>query len=174
MSVEHALAQVAACLGDEAFFVCLESALNLRKLGNDALHTLRSAVPASFRALIDLARADADSGIESIVRFRLLRLGIDAHPQWNVPGVGRVDLRIGDRLLIEIDGRLNHEGESLRHKDLVRDAMAAALGFETLRFDYALVMYDWELVEAAILTRIRINTDPVSGDRDRHAASTWR
>ena len=38
-----------------------------------------------------------------------------------------------------------------RHKDLVRDANAAAWGYVTLRFDYALIVHDWDLVEAAIL-----------------------
>ena len=47
-----------------------------------------------------------------------------------------------------------HEGASDRHKDLVRDAVAAAHGFDTLRFDYALVVHDWPLVEAAILAKV--------------------
>jgi len=40
------------------------------------------------------------------------------------------------------------------HKDLLRDARAAALGYETLRFDYALIIHDWPLVEAAILAKV--------------------
>jgi hypothetical protein len=71
--------------------------------------------------------------------------------QRTVVGVGRVDLLIGDRLLIEADGVDNHDGPSHRHKDLVRDANAAAWGLVTLRFDYALIVHDWDLVEAAIV-----------------------
>lgn len=40
----------------------------------------------------------------------------------------------------------------LRHKDLVRDANAALWGHVTLRFDYAMIVHDWDLVERAIVT----------------------
>ena len=42
----------------------------------------------------------------------------------------------------------------MRHKDLVRDAAASRLGYETLRFDYAQVVYDWASVQAAILAAL--------------------
>ena len=50
-----------------------------------------------------------------------------------------------------MDGVANHDGDSHRHKDLVRDANASAWGFVTLRFDYAMVVHDWKTVELAIL-----------------------
>ncbi|GAA4779371.1 hypothetical protein GCM10023351_25500 [Microbacterium gilvum] len=68
-----------------------------------------------------------------------------------IDGVGRVDFVLGSGIILEVDGRGNHDGAVMRHKDLVRDANAAARGYITLRFDYALVLYDWPLVEAAIL-----------------------
>lgn len=71
-----------------------------------------------------------------------------------MPGVGIVDFVLGDRLILELDGKRNHEGATLRHKDLVRDAVAASHGFDTLRFDYAMVVHEWELVEAAILAKL--------------------
>ncbi len=36
----------------------------------------------------------------------------------------------------------------------MRDAQAAAWGFVTLRFDYAMVVHDWPTVEAAILGHV--------------------
>jgi very-short-patch-repair endonuclease len=33
----------------------------------------------------------------------------------------------------------------------MRDAAASALGYETLRFDYAMMLYEWDVVVAAIL-----------------------
>ena len=57
---------------------------------------------------------------------------------------------------MEADGVENHEGDRLRHKDLVRDANAAAWGYLTLRFDYAMIVHDWELVESAILGALGI------------------
>ena len=66
-----------------------------------------------------------------------------------------MDALIGERLLVETDGIDGHEAAPHRHKDLVRDAHAASWGYITLRFDYAMVVHDWELVEAAILGALR-------------------
>ena len=74
--------------------------------------------------------------------------------QVTIVSVGIVDFLIGESLIIEVDGRENHEDSSKRHKDLVRDANAAAWGYITLRFDYAMVVHDWETVELAILAHV--------------------
>lgn len=154
VSLVHALVQTASCLGAESFFVAFESAWRLGLLTRADRVEVRGALPARFRYLVDLARPDADSGLESLLRFRLARLGITLESQVFIPGVGRVDFLAGGCLINEVDGRLNHDGPTLRHKDLVRDAEAAASGYETLRFDYALVVFDWPRVEWAILSRL--------------------
>lgn len=153
-AVEHCVLQIAQCAGDEAFFVCLESALNQALIGPIGLRWLRDMLPRSQRPVFDLAGESADSGIESIFRYRCHLLGIRMRSQVGIPTVGVVDFVIGDRLIVEIDGRENHDGPSARHKDLVRDAHAAAAGYETLRFDYALIMHDWAIVEAAVTAKI--------------------
>lgn len=153
-SLADALGCLLACRGNESFFVALESALRKRLLTKTGLARLRDLIPRKWRWLVDFARWDADSGLESLLRLRLRALGISLASQVEIPGVGRVDFLLGDRLILEVDGRLNHEGVSMRHKDLVRDAVAAAHGLDTLRFDYAMVVHEWALVEAAILARI--------------------
>lgn len=67
-----------------------------------------------------------------------------------IVATGRVDLLIEGWLIVETDGKENHDGPSHRHDDLMRDANAALWGHGTLRFDYAMVITDWELVEGAI------------------------
>ncbi|PCE14771.1 hypothetical protein AUC47_15505 [Microbacterium sp. SZ1] len=47
--------------------------------------------------------------------------------------------------------RRGHCDPAARSKDLRRDAAASALGFETLRFTYAMVVHHWPTVERAIL-----------------------
>ncbi|MDX2377442.1 DUF559 domain-containing protein [Microbacterium sp. LRZ72] len=69
-----------------------------------------------------------------------------------IPGVGVVDFVVGDRLILEADGD-THAGEG-RHRDLVRDAVATTLGFITLRFDSAMILHEWGLVEAAVLAAV--------------------
>lgn len=155
-SVPRTLLQIAQCHDEERFFAAYESALRLRLLRPDGIRWLRRHLPVRMRWLIDFARDDADSGLESIVRLRLHRCGVDVRTQVRVYATGDVDLLIGDRLLIEIDGRENHESGGKRHKDLMRDANSALWGYETLRFDFAMVIYDWDLVEAAILAKIAV------------------
>lgn len=151
VDIETALVQLYQCEGDESFFASLESALNLRKVGRAAVLRIRQALPASARWLVDLARHDAQSGLESLMYLRLHILGILLASQVVIPGVGRVDFVIGDRLIVEVDGKENHAGSERRHADLVRDATASRLGYETLRFTYAQVIHDWPAVQAAIL-----------------------
>ncbi len=153
--VHNVLLQLSQCESEETFFAAYESALRLSKISPAGIAWLWRHIVVSSRWLLDIAHSDADSGLESIVRLRLHRLGIRVRTQVGVPGVGEVDIVIGDRLLIECDGRENHERETQRHKDLIRDAAAAALGYETLRFDYALIVHDWPRVEAAIVAKVR-------------------
>ncbi|WP_435749299.1 DUF559 domain-containing protein [Microbacterium sp. PMB16] len=149
-----ALVHFLRCAGDEAFFAAYESALRLRLLSAAARLRIRQLVPASARWLLDLARADADSGLESLLRLRLHLLGLRLDRQVNILGVGRVDFVIEERLILEVDGKENHDGASMRHKDLTRDAAASALGYESLRFDYAQVVHDWPTVQAAVLAAL--------------------
>ena len=153
-SVPRMLRQILACCGVEQFFVVLESARRKRLIDARGLSWLRGHVNAAGREAILLARADADSGLESLLRWRLRRHRLSVRTQRVIQAVGRVDLLIGSRLIVEADGRENHEELKLRHKDLVRDANAAAQGYLTLRFDYALIVYSWDLVERAILAQI--------------------
>ncbi len=153
VSVPHCLIQLAWCQGEEAFFVSLESALRQGLISRARLSSLRGRLPRSFEWLLDFARSDADSGLESLLRLRLHRLGISVATQVQIPGVGRVDFVIGDCLIVEADGELNHAGAK-RHKDLERDAHAMIQGYVTLRFDYAQIVHEWPLVEAAILAAL--------------------
>lgn len=161
--IQNVLLQIAFCVGEESFFVALESALRKALLPHAGVTWLRERLPKELRWLLNFARADADSGLESLIRLRLHHLGIAVRTQVSVDGVGEVDFLVGDRLLIEADGKENHDDDPLatdapvrsrRHKDLLRDARAAALGYETLRFDYALIVHDWPTVAAAIVAKV--------------------
>lgn len=131
--------------------MALESARRQGLISREGLRRLTAALDRDGRALVDFSRADADSGLESLVRLRMRRFGWDVRTQARVIGTGAVDLLIDGWLIIETDGRANHDGESHRHRDLVRDATAASWGHVSLRFDYAMVVHDWDLVERAIV-----------------------
>lgn len=154
VSLVDALVQAADCLGQEAFLAAYESAWQQGKLTAADRRRVRQRLSARHRWLVDFARPDAESGLESIVRLRLARRGIRVECQVRIDGVGRVDFVLDGWLIVEIDGKENHDGPSERHKDLRRDALAATRGFGRLRFDYALVRYEWPIVEAAILAEL--------------------
>ncbi len=90
-----------------------------------------------------------ESGIEFIVWHRLLRR-LDARRQVMIPMVGRVDFLIGDRLVIEVDGRGFHDSDSSFESDRRRDAALSALGYRVLRFSYRQVLRAFGEVENAI------------------------
>jgi very-short-patch-repair endonuclease len=150
-SVPRILLQVRRCRGDEHFFVALESARRLRLIDAAGLRSLRRALNARGRRLVEFSRADSDSGLESLLRLRLRQHGWEIRTQRWIVATGRVDLLVGGWLILEADGKENHDERSHRHKDLVRDANAAAWGHATLRFDYAMIVHDWDLVERAIV-----------------------
>jgi very-short-patch-repair endonuclease len=153
-SVPRILRQILRCKGIVDFFVALESALHQGLITPAGVAWLRAHTNDRAREAIAFARDDAESGLESLFRWRLRALGVRIRCQVAIVGVGRVDFLLGDRLIVEIDGRLNHGGADAGHWDLTRDASAASWDYTTLRFDYAMVVHDWESVEAAILAQV--------------------
>ncbi len=153
--VPRLLRQIWRCRGTEEFFVALESALRQGMITRSGVAWLRATCGGAAREAIAFARRDSDSGLESLFRWRLRGHGIRMRAQVTITSVGRVDFLIGDRLIVEIDGAGNHDGVSNRHRDLVRDAQAAAWGYVTLRFDYAQVVHDWD----AVLSAVRAHLD---------------
>lgn len=152
--LEEVVVHVYRCGGDEAFFAALESSLTQRKISATARRRIRRRLPARAHWLVDLARSDADSGLESLLRLRLHVRGIGLDCQVTIPTVGRVDFVLDGLLILEADGKDNHASSAQRHRDLVRDAAASALGYETLRFDYAQIVHAWPTVEAAVIAAI--------------------
>lgn len=130
--------------------MAVESALHLGMLTSAGRAWLRRTCGAGARAAIDLAGQDSESGLESLLRWRLRDAGITMRAQVEITGVGRVDFLLGDRLILEADGAEHHAAAGARHRDLLRDANAAAWGYVTLRFDYAMIVHDWPTVRAAV------------------------
>lgn len=152
--IPTALRYAVRCLDDEGLIVVCDSLLNLELLTlAEITHILRAAPPGK-RRLIE--RCDlAESGTETMVRVRLRRRGIRVRPQVVIAGLGRVDLLVGRRLIIEIDGREYHIGAARFEADRERDRRAIQLGYLVIRVSYRQVMYDWAAVEATILELVR-------------------
>lgn len=101
-----------------------------------------------------LAGRLSESGGESLFRWEMLNLDVDLAQQVVIPGVGRVDFLLGDRLVVEIDGAAFHTSAADFEEDRRRDAALAALGYRVLRFSSNQVELRWPEVARAIAVAI--------------------
>lgn len=152
--IEIAVAAAGQCTSAEYFVAVLDSLLRQGDYSvEDLTHMLRHS-PGHVRALV--GRTDrSDAGTESLVRFRLRSAGIRVRSQVQIRGVGRVDLVVGSRLVLEVDSRAHHDDPRAYARDRERDLALARLGYDRLRLTYQHVMYRWDEAFAAILAIIR-------------------
>lgn len=140
---------IECCEAIEAIVV-LDSCLNRGMIRASDLDALCSTPRGrALRARID---GRAESGLETIARLRLRARGVRVRTQVAIAGVGRVDLVIGDRLVLEVDGERWH-GDFERDRD--RDRALVVRGYLVIRASYRQVMDEWDRIEAEILTLVR-------------------
>ena len=143
------LVTMARCQSPERVVAAANSAIRRRMMTRrewiDAIRDL----PPRLRLLLSEADGVAESITESVALFRLRRLGLQLAQQVAIRGVGDVDFVLGERLVIEMDGRRYHVDKF--EEDRRRDARLSILGYRVLRFSYRQVFENWGEVKAAIL-----------------------
>lgn len=145
----NALALIAQCQPFETALVIWESAMNKGLV--DAARLRGFDLPAPAREVRERARPYADSGLETIFIFRLRWMGLQILPQaWILDR--RVDLLIGQRLVVQIDGA-THTGAQ-RTSDITHDAQLLLRGYRVLRFSYEQVMERWHEVQTVIMEAV--------------------
>lgn len=147
-SVEVALRHALMCQPRPAVIAIADSALRLGLAGLSVLESVNGTVPAKYRLNLDDLDPGAESGIESIARVALRGAGLAVASQVNLAGIGRVDLLVEGRVIVEVDGREWHRGE--QERDYRRDLESLRRGFHVVRVDYAHVVDHIELVVAAV------------------------
>ena len=151
-SPEDALAHVAGCLDPESARIVWESAITTEKLSVEALRNVRWTTLAA-RDLAQQVTGLSDSGLESIFVVRLSPWGMPIRQQIKLGG-RFVDLLIGERLVIQVDGFAYHSTAAQRGRDVAHDTELRLRGYTVLRFTYAQVVHDWPTVERAIARAI--------------------
>lgn len=162
LALRHAL----RCLDHEGIVVVCDSLLNIsrRALAGEPIAEVLTpteveaafeGAPGHIRRCLDRCDARADSGTETMIRLRLRSKQVKVEPQVEIPGVGRVDALVGDRLIIEADGLEHHLTEATFRRDRKKDREAARQGLLHMRLTYRDVVYDWPETEAAIMSAIR-------------------
>jgi very-short-patch-repair endonuclease len=139
----------------ETALIVLESARHLGLIDSTEVSDLIAGAPR--RSAPGLSRFDprSESGTETRVRLFLARLGYGVRPQVVIRGIGRVDLLVGESLIIECDSRAHHTGEETYRRDRERDLVAAALGYRVIRLTWEQVFLDWEATRALLLEHLR-------------------
>jgi very-short-patch-repair endonuclease len=89
-----------------------------------------------FDAAIRLADARSGSIQETFVRVALVQAGLDVVPQVAIPGVGRVDLLVEGRVVVETDGFAYHGDRRAFREDRRRDRELELRGYPVLRYTY--------------------------------------
>jgi very-short-patch-repair endonuclease len=149
VSVASCVEQVAWSHPAEFGFVVAESALHQHKLATDQWRRILARLPRRVRRKLEAAGRLSESGTESMVSFRMRRLGIRFRQQVQI-GRDRVDFLIGDRLVVEIDSTGYHESVA----DTRRDARLSMRGYRVLRFHYDQVINHWDEVLGSVLAAL--------------------
>lgn len=144
--LENVLVIVARCLPFEQALAVWESALR-REPSTGALMS-RLALPPAARRLLAEADPFADSGLETFVVPRLRWMNLPLRRQIWVQG-HRVDLLIGDRVVLQIDGA--HHTGAQRDQDIAHDRALMLLGYHVIRVSYRQIVDDWASIQSDIM-----------------------
>lgn len=150
-----ALAHAARCLSVRDTAILLESALNLKKMTMGEARRLLASLPSPLRAQLARVSPLAESGTETAVRWWLESLHVPVSPQVSIPGVGRVDLKLGTSWIIECDSASFHDNPSQYHRDRARDLQLQARRYMVTRLTWEQVFLDWEATSTQLLTILR-------------------
>lgn len=148
------LADVIRCQPAEVTLTAADSALHLGLITLQQWLNLLREAPAEQACLLTSADGRCESGTETLIKVRLSPYSLKLVPQSWIPGVGRVDFVVGERLVVEVDGAEYHTDPARFEADRRRDAALSRRGYRVLRFSYLQVMYRWPEVEAAILAAV--------------------
>lgn len=149
---QDALASALICSDLRALVVIADSLVNRRIISPDRIRAILATTPRGRHAL-GLHDPRAESGIETLVRLGLRRHRVRSRSQVWIPGVGRVDFLIGDRLVIEADGYEWHADPVAFERDRERDRELVRRGYLVVRASYTQVMRDLDAVMLAGRTK---------------------
>ncbi|WP_157674737.1 type IV toxin-antitoxin system AbiEi family antitoxin domain-containing protein [Agrococcus jejuensis] len=151
--LETAFRCLLRCGSIEDVVVVADSLLHRRLATRDELNSWMRGAPSRIRALLDEVDV-AESGTESMTRFRLRRRNVRVRTQVWI-GRRRVDMVVGDLLVIECDSDEHHGSWQAHSADRERDRILVADGYVVVRLTYRQIVDDWPTVERDLLAIIR-------------------
>ncbi len=164
-----AVAQCLGCLPREYAIAVLDSALQTGAVGPHELTALEEVVPAGRRTWVRQADGRAGSGTESLVRLALQDAGFRVTPQASIAGVGRVDLLVGTRVVVEVNSEKWHSTPEQRAEDYRRDLELSRLGYVVVRVSYHQAVNQRQVVVAAVASAVRTSRSVRAARRHRRS-----
>lgn len=155
LPVQDAVAQVLHRHDEETGLIVLESAVERGLIQPAEARHLLSTVPMRARRAAQHFSPTAQSGSETRLRLFFQRRGVPVQPQAYIPGVGRVDLLVGRRWIIEADSQAHHSSPRHVVTDRERDLQGRSEGYMIVRLSYEHVWHTWERTQRRLLDILR-------------------
>lgn len=156
-----ALVRIADCQPLDHALAAWESALRTGRVRAGYLEQLPLRSTAARHVRLGASQL-SDSGIESIPVARLRRIGIRLRQQVMIDG-HPVDILIGERLVLQIDGFEFHRTAEQRERDLAQDRRLVLMGYTVFRYGYVDVLYRWPEVESEVRHALGARLDVAKG-----------
>lgn len=173
----RALVHALRCVPFREVVAAADAGLNR---GLVALLDLRAARPRygvlTFERLMHCVDGRSQSFPESLLRLGLVADGLTVEPQARVDGVGRVDLLVEQRVVVEVDGFSYHAARREFQEDRRRDRAAQASGALVLRFTYDDAVWDTDrcvMEVRAAVDQSRGRRSPVVPFRPSGRGDSW-
>jgi very-short-patch-repair endonuclease len=129
-------ADCARCLPPREALVVVDAVLAKGVSAADIRAELNGRGAGAARRVVARGSALSESSGETVARLAFEDAGLCVEQQVVIPGVGRVDLLVEGRVVVEIDGYTYHSDARQFAADRRRDAQLAALGYRVLRFTW--------------------------------------
>ncbi len=136
--------------------VIAESAVRLGRVSKEELVDHLPGTRNNLRRqLVQGIGDDADSPLEVIARDLFRAAGLHVETQVRIQGIGRVDMVVEGRLIVELDGFDFHWDRATFLQDRRRNNAGILSGLPTLRYVYEDLVFTPERVVAEVLTVVR-------------------
>lgn len=165
-----ALRQCLRCLPPEYAVAVIDSALHLGVVGPHDLIALAQGLSSARRRWVLRADGRAESGTETLVRLALEDAGLSVRPQVTIAGVGRVDMMVGPRVVVEVDSESWHSTPDQRANDARRGLVLHEKGYVVVRPNYQQAESQRAEIVSAVWAAVRA-TGTVVRSRRRAARS---
>lgn len=142
------------CADREQLITIADSIVHRKLATLDELQQWSKDAPLRVRTVLELVEPQCEAGTESMVRLRLRGRGINLRVQQWI-GRRRVDLLIGDRLIIECDSAAWHTDAEAFQRDRRTDRIHLALGYLVVRLTWEQIHDEWPAIEQDILAIVR-------------------